>query len=61
MLRVFDRAGSPSDLRLAPETVVPSACLYDVGIPDFVISRLNGWPAGFPCQRFELSLTGQPA
>jgi hypothetical protein len=26
----------------------PSACLYNVGIPDFLISRLNGWPVVSP-------------
>jgi hypothetical protein len=56
MLRVFDRAGSSADLRLTPAAVLPSACLYGVGIPELVISRLNGWPVGFPCQRLELRL-----
>jgi hypothetical protein len=60
MLRVFDRAGSSADLRLTPASVLPSACLYGVGIPKYLISRLNGWPAGFPCQRLELRLTAQP-
>ena len=56
MLGVFDRAGSSVDSRSTPVAVLPSACLYVVGTPDFVISRLNAWPAGFPCQRLELRL-----
>ncbi len=37
--------------------VLPSAEDNSVGAPDFPISRLNGLPLGFPCQRFAHGLT----
>ena len=40
---------------LSPCSVLPSAYLNCVGIPDLSISRLNGWPASLPCQRLAAS------
>ena len=57
MLRVSDRAGSQQDSRVAPCCVLPSDQNDGIGIPDLPISRLNGWPVGVPCQRFDEHLT----
>ena len=56
MLRVCDRVGPINGLRLSSCLILLSACLYNVSVPDFLISRFNGWPAGFPCQRFAFHL-----
>ena len=46
--RVFDCAGPSDGLRLAPPSVWPSASLNSVGVPDNLISQLNGWPVRTP-------------
>ena len=48
MHRVSDRAGSMYGLPMAPSKMLPSASLNGVGTPDFIISRLDGWPACAP-------------
>ncbi len=48
MRRVCDREGSRHDLRISPCFVWPSAFAHSVGIPNSLISRLNGWPAVSP-------------
>src|ERR1019366_3483882 len=52
MLRVSDRVEPIHGLRLSSCLVLLSASLNSVSVPDLSISRFNGWPAGFPCQRF---------
>ena len=61
MLRVFDRVGLVEGSRVAPCPMWPSASLNSVGAPDCLISRLNGWPALSPCQRFDDALTDATA
>jgi len=48
MLRVSDSAGRMSRLALAPRIVLPSLPPYEVGVPEGVITELNGWPACCP-------------
>lgn len=51
MLRISDRAGLKHGLRLASCFILPS----DIAMSwasRLMISRLYGWPAGLPCQRF---------
>ena len=45
MLRVLDSAGPAGGLRSAPSAVWPSPQDDAVGVPDYVISELDGWPA----------------
>ena len=48
MRRVSDSAGPMTRLAMAPPTVLPSRPQYAVGIPEGVITELNGWPACSP-------------
>ena len=45
MPRFSDRAGSPSDSRITPPVMLPSASIHSVGTPIALISRLNSQPA----------------
>ena len=40
--------GSMYGLPMTPSTMLPSASVNGVGTPDFIISRLDGWPACAP-------------
>ena len=46
--RVFDSAGLEHDSRIAPCPMLPSAPINNVGVPEGLISELNGWPACTP-------------
>ncbi len=48
ILRVFDCAGAVAGSRFPPAPVLPSASHNSVGLPDSVISQLNGWSACAP-------------
>jgi hypothetical protein len=46
--RVSDGAEPKDDSRLTPPSVLPSASVNSVGVPDMSISPLNGWPVRAP-------------
>ena len=53
--------GPHGDSRIAPPAVLPSASAQQRRRSRWLISRLNGWPAGLPCQRFGGALTSASA
>jgi hypothetical protein len=56
MHRVFDSAGLENDSRIAPCPMLPSAPLNTVGVPEGLISELNGWPACTPVNASPVAL-----
>jgi len=48
MRRVWDSAGRMTRLALSPCILLPSLPPYEVGVPQGVITELNGWPACCP-------------
>ena len=56
MHRVFDSAGLEHDSRIAPCPMLPSAPINSVGVPEGLISELNGWPACTPVNASPVAL-----
>ena len=48
MHRFSDSAGRVSRLAITPRILLPSLPFHEVGVPEEVISELNGWPACSP-------------